>query len=81
MVYRTGDSLLHRGGEHMRWKLREPSEPSAEEFSNMDPYSIAFLNKGKVLAVNSAITSLVERKLLKADASRKEVIRRWRTSR
>lgn len=53
----------------VRRRMREPIEPATEDFSNMDPYSMAFLNGGKVLAVNSAITSLIDRKLLRADAT------------
>ena len=57
----------------VRWKLREPSEPADEDFSNMDPYSMAFLNEGKVLAVNSAIVSLIDCKLLRADSSERRL--------
>ncbi len=52
----------------LRWKWREPSDPGNEDFSSMDPYSAAFLNGGKILAVNTAISSLVDCKMVRVDA-------------
>ncbi|MDB6025570.1 MAG: hypothetical protein JWM68_1793 [Verrucomicrobiales bacterium] len=53
----------------LRWKSREPGELESEDYSTMDPYSMAFLNGGRILAVNSAIANLIERKVIRADAS------------
>ncbi len=57
----------------VRWKLRKPSDMPVEDSSNLDAYSAAFLNKGKILAVNSAIASLIERKIIKADAKERRL--------
>jgi uncharacterized protein (TIGR04222 family) len=53
----------------LRWKLREPSETRNETDTNLDAYAVAFLNQGKVLAVNTAMTSLIDRKILEAEPS------------
>lgn len=56
----------------VRWKLRQPSDAPPEDFSNMDPYSAAFLNKGKPGSEQRHCQSH-STKIIKADAEQKRL--------
>jgi len=42
-------------------------------YTDMEPYAMAYLNGGKILAVNSAIANLANRHLLKIDSKEKKL--------
>ena len=52
----------------LRWYLRLPGDEPVTESLYLDPYEIAYLAGGERLAVNGAITSLVQRDLLRVRA-------------
>jgi uncharacterized protein (TIGR04222 family) len=58
----------------LRWSLRQTAELKGVAAPELDAYSVAYLNQGKVLAVNAAITSLIDQKVLTADPSAKALV-------
>lgn len=55
------------GATWLRWKLRQPTEAPPGDLPELDPYAMAYLNGGRVLAVNAAIANLVNQNLLSVD--------------
>jgi len=58
----------------LRWKLRQPANVRNSEEKELDPYDLAYLNEGKVLAVNAAITTLVEQRVLVTNSSERTLL-------
>jgi uncharacterized protein (TIGR04222 family) len=59
----------------LRWKLRVPIAAEQPDTPELDGYAAAYLNGGKVLAVNTAIANLVNQKIIGVE---KNKIRRTR---
>ena len=51
----------------LRQKLREPGPDIGGQAEELDPYAMAFLNGGRILAVNTAIAHLIREKYFKIE--------------
>ena len=58
----------------LRWSLRRAGEVKEPTALDLDPYSVAYLNQGKILTVNAAITSLIDQKILVPDQAAKALV-------
>jgi len=57
----------------LRWALRMPSAGNSHDLPELDGYDTAYLNGGRVLAVNTAIANLVNQKALRVDPKEKQI--------
>src|SRR6185503_18657822 len=60
-------------GLWLRRKLRQPSETPMRSNPALEGYELAYLNGGKVLAVNTAIANLANRRLMKVEGKEKRL--------
>ncbi|MFO0891906.1 MAG: TIGR04222 domain-containing membrane protein [Isosphaeraceae bacterium] len=57
----------------IRWRFRQPSDDAWIEGAPLDPYEVAYLKGGRVLAVNAALAGLVHRGELTVDAGNRKL--------